>query len=111
MNRDLARHPELERRLASLLHGGTWLGCCVIGLGLILQVLGGRWFPAAAATQVVVAGIAVFLLLPILRVAVMLFVFLRERDYRFGLIAAAVLTVIALGAVLGAQMAGAAGGG
>jgi uncharacterized membrane protein len=40
--------------------------------------------------------------LPVLRVTLMLIVFLRERDYRFGAIAALVLTFIVLGFVLGA---------
>ena len=106
MNGNLARHPELERRLAMLLHGGTWLGCCIIGAGLVLQAAGGE---GALATQIVIAGIAVFLLLPVVRVAMMLIVFLRERDYRFGLIAAAVLTIIVLGAVLGAYTGTATG--
>jgi hypothetical protein len=107
MNAGLARHPELERCLATLLHWGTWLGCCIVGTGLVLQAAGGE---GGLATRIVVAGIAVFLLLPVARVAVMLVVFLRERDYRFGLIAAAVLAIIVLGAVLGAHTAGTGAG-
>ncbi len=45
-------------------------------------------------------GIALFVALPIVRVAVMLVDFLRRRDYRIAAIAALVLTVIVLGIAL-----------
>lgn len=100
MSPDLARHPELERLLARVLHCGTWLATCVIALGLALPLIGR---PGAG---IVTAGIALFILLPVLRVLLMLIVFVRERDYRFGAIAALVLAIIALGAALGVHLAG-----
>jgi uncharacterized membrane protein len=51
------------------------------------------------------SGIALFLLLPVLRVVIMLVMFVRERDYRFGIIAGVVLSIIVLGALLGARIA------
>lgn len=98
MNGDLARHPRLERLLASLLHGGTWIGCLVIGIGLAIQAM--KETVAGASMPIVTAGIALLILLPILRVLVMLLVFLHERDLRFSLIAASVLIIIVIGAVL-----------
>jgi uncharacterized membrane protein len=63
-----------------------------------------------AAVAVVRAGIALFILLPALRVLLMVVVFVRERDYRFGAIAAFVLAVIVVGAALGVRMVGVAPG-
>lgn len=99
MSNGLARHHELERLLARVLDQGTWLASAVIVVGWILAAIGWR------AATVSNAGIALFLALPVLRVAIMLIVFLRERDYRFGAITALVLAIIVLGALLGAHMA------
>jgi uncharacterized membrane protein len=95
MNTDLARHPRLERLLAVVLNTGTWLASGVIAGGLAL-----------ARTPVVTAGIAMLILLPVLRVVLMLIVFVRERDYRFAAIAGLVLTIIVLGFVLGLYVSG-----
>jgi uncharacterized membrane protein len=95
----LARPHALERLLARVLDHGTWLASAIIGAG---------WLLAAAGSKSVVlinSGIALFLLLPVLRVAIMLVVFIRQRDYRFGVIAGVVLSIIVLGALLGARMA------
>ena len=46
-------------------------------------------------------GIALFILLPILRVLLMLLVFIHERDFRFAFISGMVLAVILLGILLG----------
>jgi uncharacterized membrane protein len=101
MRGDLARHPALERRLAWLLRSGTWLGSLVITTGLIQL-----WNPAAGAppkwgSDTITLGVAIFLFLPILRVALMMAVFLHDRDYRFAAIALLVLVIIAAGAGLG----------
>jgi uncharacterized membrane protein len=98
----------LERLLAQLLQYGTWLASAVIALGLALATVPGvegKGTPAAAAfsgMHIVTAGIALFILLPVLRVTVMLTVYLRERDYRLGAIAALVLLIIFAGFALGA---------
>lgn len=88
-----ARHPELESLLAHLLDKGTWLASAVLAVGLLLTGAGARGMP------VVRAGIALFIGLPVLRVMVMMVVFWRERDYRFGAIALVVLLIIGVGAV------------
>ena len=95
------RHPRLEGLLARTLTFGTWLASATILLGLAVPLLG-----AGAGGALVIAGIALFLLLPVLRVAVMLVVFVGERDYRFAAIAALVLAIIGFGAVLGVSMGG-----
>lgn len=90
----------LEQLLARLLNAGTWIASGVIAIGLVLSFDHGSLLPTG--TQIVRAGIALFILLPILRVGVMAIVFLRERDYRFATIAAAVLIIILIGFAIGA---------
>jgi uncharacterized membrane protein len=46
-------------------------------------------------------GVALFILLPVARVALMLAIFLRERDYAYTAISALVLLIIAAGVVSG----------
>jgi hypothetical protein len=108
MTTALARHLGLERLLAGVLHRGTWLATCVVAVGLALPLIGWLGAPPAIAimsARIVTAGIALFILMPILRVLLMLIVFFREGDYRFAAIATLVLVVIVLGAALGEQMA------
>jgi hypothetical protein len=99
---DLARRTGLDQLLAKVLHRGTWLGSSVIALGLALPMVG--WSgdsPAIICTRIVTAGIALLILLPVLRVVLMLVVFVRERDFRFSAIAMLVLAIMLLGSVLG----------
>jgi uncharacterized membrane protein len=93
----------LEHWLASLLHFGTWIatGTIAVGLALALHTHGGA-HRAAADMPVVTAGIALFILLPIMRLILMLGVFVHQRDYRFGAIAALVLAIVAVGLLVGA---------
>jgi len=100
MTADLARHPELERVIAKLLDRGTWIASGIIALGLALELVG--W----PGMRIVIGGISIFILLPVLRVIIMLIMFIRERDYRFSIVATLVLVIIALGAALGVHMAG-----
>jgi uncharacterized membrane protein len=80
---------ELENLLGRLLHHGTLAASGVIALGLALSVAS-----AQLGMGVATAGITLFILLPVLRVATMLIFFLRARDYRYGAIAALVLLII-----------------
>ena len=98
-------HNRLERLLAALLYRGTWLASGVIALGLALALVdrpaGAAHATVLSASPIVTAGIALLILLPVLRVTLMLIVFVHEKDYRFGAIAALVLTIIFLGFALG----------
>ena len=72
---------------------------------LRLSALGSR-APASNLTvlsnmRIVRMGIALLILLPILRVLLMLLVFIRERDFSFAFISGMVLAVILLGVFLG----------
>lgn len=110
-NGGITRGARLEHWLANLLHYGTWLASITIAAGLVLMLA----LPAPASANgaaashatpagmsVMSAGIALFILLPVMRLILMLGVFLRRRDYRFGAIAALVLAIVAVGLVVGA---------
>jgi len=88
---------KMEWLLAGLLRYGTWLASIAIAIGLVLAFTGSL----TPGMQVVTLGIGLFILLPSSRVLLMLIVFVRERDYRFGLIAALVLAIITFGVVVG----------
>ena len=91
----------MERLLAGLLRYGTWVASLVIGIGLALSFTESP----PLGMRIVTIGIGLLILLPSSRVLLMLIVFVRERDYRFGLIAALVLAIIALGLATGMHTA------
>jgi hypothetical protein len=89
----------LERLLARVLRAGTWLGSIAIATGWTLRCLGwGHVMSAMTCMRTVTLGIALFVLLPVLRVVLMTVAFIRKRDLAFSTIAIAVLLVIALAA-------------
>ena len=95
----------LEQLLAAFLHYGSWSALAAIGLGYALALIGSH-APASNLSvlsnmRIVRMGIALFILLPILRVLLMLLVFIHERDFRFAFISGMVLAVILLGILLG----------
>jgi hypothetical protein len=105
MSTEISRITRLERLLAGLLHYGTWLASGVTALGILLALIehyvGWRNPGPLSGTPIVTAGIALFIVLPVARVALMLVQFALERDYRFVVITALVLMVILLGFALG----------
>jgi hypothetical protein len=94
----------LEELLAGLLRYGSWCASAAIGLGLALTLIGSHLPARNSATmphRIATMGIALFILLPMLRVSLMFLVFIRERDFRFACIAGLVLAIILIGIVLG----------
>jgi uncharacterized membrane protein len=89
----------MESILARALALGTWLISAVIGAGLLLS-----FFSAGKpyGSQVVMAGIGLFILLPITRVILMLALFVGTREYKFAGIAAFVLAIILASFAIGA---------
>ena len=79
-----------EQMIATPLWYGTWLASAVIAAGMVL----GHY-------DVAKAGVALFICLPIARVALMLAIFLRERDYAYVAISALVLAIIGAGVLAG----------
>jgi hypothetical protein len=88
----------LENQLGRLLHYGTLAAACIIAAGLALSIASGP-----LGMYVATAGIALFILLPALRVAAMLIFFLRTGDYRYGAIAALVLLIIVVSFFVGSR--------
>jgi uncharacterized membrane protein len=95
---DLAPASQLEQVLGKLLHYGTLLASAVIAAGLFLVPASG-----AMGVRIATTGIALFILLPVVRVGAMLIFFLRARDYRFGAIAALVLLIVLFSYLAGAR--------
>jgi len=92
----MSLHRAFERRVATMLEMGTWGACAAILVGLV-------W---PSAHLLVTAGIALFIALPVLRVAAMFVEFLRLRDLRMSAIAGLVLAIIALAIVLNLRVNG-----
>ena len=90
----------IESLLAGVLNVGTWLASVVIVAGLVLSLFH-EPTPSPTGTQVVTAGIGLFILLPILRVILMLIIFVKERDYKLAATAAVVLLIIFAGFAIG----------
>jgi len=82
----------MDRVLARFFQCGTWAACVLTGAGLVI------------GTKALAAGVALFILLPVLRVVVMLAVFARQRNYVYVTIAATVLAVIAAGCAIGLRL-------
>ncbi|MCH4542864.1 DUF1634 domain-containing protein [Ochrobactrum sp. POC9] len=92
----------VERRdeiIASLLWYGTWFATAVIAVGVIMTAIEPTQ-SFFSGYDIVKAGIAVFILLPIVRVVLTMYLFVRERDYVYAVIAATVLLIIATGVVV-----------
>lgn len=95
----------MERILASLLRYGALAAAGWIALGMALNmchdVCPTFHIVVAISDRCLVIGIVLLIALPVLRVALMTAVFLLQKDYRFAVISAVVLTIITLGFVLG----------
>ncbi|WP_234744834.1 DUF1634 domain-containing protein [Burkholderia sp. WTPI3] len=73
-----------DRAVAMLLRYGTMCACMLIAAGMLL----GAGWPVADAGMLgrdghalAKAGVALFILLPVTRVALLMGIFLRERDW------------------------------
>lgn len=92
-----------EQNIAALLWYGTWFASALIAVGILFTAIGlPQTLPGRLLSgyDVVEGGVAVFIFLPIARVALMLVIFLRENDYVYTAIAVLVLVIIATGVIL-----------
>ncbi len=88
------------RVIAALLRHGTWLASATIGAGLAvlwLRPMTGTIPFGVSGVALMKIGVALFIFLPVLRVALMLFLFARERDTVYTAISALVLAIMAAG--------------
>lgn len=106
MNVTSSRRHTLERLLAATLGYGTWVASAVVTWGLMRAYAGGpSHIDGALDMRVVSFGIALFIVLPMLRVLLMALVFAWQREYAFAGIATLVLVIIGLGLALGMRSA------
>lgn len=103
MKRDTDFRERKDQAIARLLRWGTWVASLVIAIGMIIGFAGSPADspPGLDWEHVAGFGIALFILLPILRVGVMLTLFLRERDYVYAVISGSVLAIILAASLLG----------
>ena len=85
--------------MAATLSRGTWLASAVIALGLLLPSL------TQQSARIVTVGLALLILLPVLRVMLMLIAFLRARDFPLTAVAVLVLAIIGLSVAAGSLSA------
>ena len=99
------RHPPLEHLLAAVLQVGVWIGSALIAVGMSCAWLGRSWgVSPVLSSHITIAGIALLILLPVLRVILMGLAFYRQRDLPFSALALCVLAIITLAAFLGMQL-------
>lgn len=89
-----------EDILGRLFTIGTGLGCLLIACGLVAGSMGSI-SAEHLGRDLITAGIGTFVLLPTARVAMMIALFLRARDYLFAAVATAVLLTILTGCLAG----------
>ncbi|MHC8946099.1 uncharacterized protein DUF1634 [Advenella incenata] len=90
--------------IAGLLWYGTLIASAVITIGIILGAaaqMGDTSGLAQTGYALIKLGVVIFVLLPIIRVALMLVMFAHARDYIYTAIAALVLAIIGIGVLLG----------
>ena len=99
------RTKRLEELLTALFRYGSWLASATIGLGFALSLIDSRFGTRNLADlpdmRIATMGIALFILLPALRVLLMLLVFIHEGDSHLALTAGLDLAIILLAVVLG----------
>ena len=84
-----------ERPIATLLWYGSWIATATLCAGCIIPLFG------FDGLRLATAGIALFILLPVARVALLIILFTRARDPLYTMISIAVLAIIAAGFAVG----------
>ncbi len=92
-----SRDPRLDTFVASSLRWGAYAAFAVLLVALIATL----FVSSTTASLLYRAGVLVMMATPGLRVLIALLVFLRERDYKYSLVAAGVLLILLLGSVFG----------
>jgi uncharacterized membrane protein len=90
-----ARNPRTDQLLATVLKYGGLIALAFIALGTVLAL-----FHSKSAVYALRLGVLALMATPVLRIALAIFAFSKERDYKYALIATAVLLIVLLGAVL-----------
>lgn len=91
------RDPRLDTFVARSLRWGAYAAFAVLLAALVAT----PFIPAQRSETLYRIGVLVMMATPGLRVLIALLVFLRERDYKYSLVAAGVLLILLLGSVFG----------
>jgi uncharacterized membrane protein len=90
----------MERILAGLLRYGAIMTSVCIAIGLVLNwTLAKTGSPSSNndSLKLIEIGVGTLISLPVLRVALMMGIFIKQKDYRFAAISAVVLGIVASG--------------
>jgi uncharacterized membrane protein len=91
------REPSFDRTVALVLRIGAFSGFVIMLAGLIAGFVTRGPLPLILDRT----GVIVMLVTPAVRVAVAMFLFLREKDWKFGAISFGVLLILVLGSLFG----------
>lgn len=91
------RDQALDQFVASGLRIGAYAGFVILLAGVLLSFA----LPQRATSFLLHAGVLVMMATPGFRVLIALFVFFRERDYRYALISLGVLLILVIGSLFG----------
>ncbi len=91
------RDVRLDTFVASTLRWGAYAAFSV----LIFALVATPFVSSRNSNLLYAFGVLVMMATPALRVLIALLVFLRERDYKYSLVAAGVLLILLLGSVFG----------
>jgi uncharacterized membrane protein len=95
----------METILTGLLRYGALVASGWLAFGMALDILRENYalinIPVTISDGCLAIGVVLLIALPVLRVAIMMMVFLFEKDYCFAAISGAVLIIITLGFLLG----------
>ncbi|HEX4488064.1 MAG TPA: DUF1634 domain-containing protein [Terriglobales bacterium] len=91
------REPAFDRVVSRVLMIGAFVGFAVMLCGAVLAM----YSDSAWTRPIETAGVVVMLGTPLVRVAVVCVLFLREKDWRYSAISFGVLVILLLGAMFG----------
>jgi uncharacterized membrane protein len=91
------REPAFDRVVARVLMIGAFVGFAIMLCGAVLAM----YTTSTWTRPIETAGVVVMLATPIVRVAVVCVLFLREKDWRYSAISFGVLVILLLGAAFG----------
>ncbi len=92
-----ARDPKLDLLVARSLRWGAYIAFGILLAGLVLS----PFVSPRTAHLVNTVGVLVMMTTPAFRVLIAVVVFVRERDFKYSLVALGVLLILLLGSVFG----------
>jgi uncharacterized membrane protein len=92
-----ARDQKLDIVVARSLRWGAYIAFAILLAGLLLA----PFLPVHTTLLIDTVGVVVMMSTPAFRVLIAIIVFLRERDYKYTLVATGVLLILLLGSIFG----------